>query len=350
LSGSYLVYGANGYTGTLVARGAAARGHRAVLAGRDATRVERLALELGLPHRIFGLDDSDAVAAGLEGVAAVVHCAGPFARTFRAMAEACLRTRVHYLDITGEIPVFEALAGRDAAARAAGVMLQPGAGFDVVPSDCLALHLKRRLPSAVRLALAFRGAGWPSRGTATTMVAGLRRGGMIRRNGRLTRVPLGWRTRKIDFGRGPRTAVSVPWGDVSTAFHTTGIPDIEVYMAASASLRVLLRAARLAGPLLGAPPLQRLLVHVLRPRPHGAEPPATRSHLWGEVTDAAGRRAVSRLSTPEGYLLTALTVLALVERVLAGDATPGFQTPARAYGPDFVLGIEGVSRSDEELR
>ncbi len=345
-----LIYGANGYTGALTARMAAARGQRPILAGRNAPEVERLARELGLPSRVFALDDPRKVDAGLEGVTVVLHCAGPFSRTAKPMAEACLRTQVHYLDITGEAEVFESLAARNAEARTAGVMLLPGSGFDVVPSDCLAAHLKRRLPTARRLTLGFQARGRLSRGTATTMAENFHRGGLMRRDGVLTRVPAAWKTRPIDFGRGPVTAMTIPWGDVSTAFHSTGIPDIEVYTPASVSLRVAARLSRYARPLLASGPVQRFLKSRIRsgaPGPTDAERARGKCLLWGEVEDASGRRVVSRLRTPEGYTTTALAALAIVERVLAGGARPGFQTPSLAFGADFVLGLEGVTRTDE---
>src|SRR5262245_54603425 len=172
-----LIYGANGYTGSLIAREAVARGQRPVLAGRKAPALGALADERGREPRVFALDDPAAVSAGFRGVRAVLHCAGPFARTSRPMADACLRERVHYLDITGEVAVFEALAARDAEAKAAGVLLLPGVGFDVVPSDCLAAHLKRRLPAATSLALGFSSRGRVSRGTATTVAENLGGGG-----------------------------------------------------------------------------------------------------------------------------------------------------------------------------
>src|SRR3954471_22052892 len=168
-----LLYGANGYTGELVARLAAARGDRLTLAGRNGEALARLGAELQMPVRAFALDDPAAVETGIDGATVVLHCAGPFSHTSRAMVDACLKKEVHYLDITGEVAVFEACAARDVEARTAGVMVMPGAGFDVVPSDCLAAHLKRRLPSATHLALAFQAIGSPSRGTATTMVEGL---------------------------------------------------------------------------------------------------------------------------------------------------------------------------------
>ncbi len=344
-----LIYGASGYTGELVARHAHARKLRPVLAGRSSAPVTALAHELGFEARVFALTDPAAVLKGLEGLRAVVHCAGPFSHTSRAMADACLAARVHYLDITGEAVVFESLAARDREARAQGVMLLPGAGFDVVPSDCLAAHLKRRLPTATSLSLAFHAAGAVlSRGTATTMVENLQSGGLVRRGGALTCVPSGWKTRRIDFGRGARPAVTIPWGDVSTAFHSTGIPDIEVYTSAGAVQVAAMRLSRFVAPLLGTAPLQSFLKGRIAARPVGpsAEQRARgQCFFWGEARDGA-RSVVSRQRTPEGYALTALTAVAAAEKVLAGQAPIGFQTPAKAYGPDFVLEIPGVSRED----
>jgi short subunit dehydrogenase-like uncharacterized protein len=345
----YLIYGVNGYTGDLIARESARRGHRPVLAGRNADAVRALAEELGLEHRIFALDDGRAVDEALKGMTAVLHCAGPFVRTSRPMADGCLRAKAHYLDITGEVEVFERLAARDAEARAAGVMLLPGVGFDVVPSDCLAAHLKRRLPSATHLVLAFHSVGGLSRGTATTMIENFHRGGLIRRRGVLRPVPAASKTRQVDFGRGPRTVVSIPWGDVATAYYSTGIPNIEVYTTATSPLLLVMRASRLLRPLLASSAVQSFLKRRVRagaPGPTAEQRARGRTVFWGEVTDETGGRAESRLHGPEGYTLTMLTALAAVEKVLAGSAPAGFQTPSKAYGPDFVPGIEGVTRED----
>ncbi len=346
----FLIYGANGYTGALIAREAVARGHRPVLAGRSAEAVAALAGELGLEYRAFTLDDGNKVADAIRGMRAVLHCAGPFAHTYRPIAEACLEVGVHYLDITGEIAVFEGLAAETAAAQSRGVMLLPGVGFDVVPSDCLAAHLKRRLPSATHLALGFLTLGRVSRGTATTVAENLPHGGLVRQAGVLQRVPAAWKTRVIDFGTGPVKAITIPWGDVSTAYHSTGIPNIEFYMAAPLGLRLAARLGRHFGWLLGAAPVQSWLLHRIRrgpPGPTEQERAQGRTYLWGEAVDDTGRRVVSRQQGPEGYTLTVQTALAVVERVLAGDAPPGFQTPSKAYGCDSVLGVKGVTRTDE---
>jgi short subunit dehydrogenase-like uncharacterized protein len=346
---SALIYGATGYTGQLIARRAADYGIRPIVAGRNADAVIALARELGLDHRVFGLDDPAAIRRGLDGVTVVLHCAGPFIHTSRPMADACAERGVHYIDITGEIEVIEALARRDADARAAGVMLLPGAGYDVVPSDCLAAHLKARLPSATWLMLGIAGTGRLSRGTASTMVEHAKRGGMVRRGGKLTRVPQGWRTRRIDFGRGGRTAVTIPWGDVATAWYSTGIPNIEVYAAAPRSVRALMRAARYFGWLLGQPWLKRWQLERIRSQPPGPsaeELQRGRSFVWGRVEDDEGRGAESRIAGPNGYQLTAYSALLILQRVLANGAKPGFQTPSKAFGADFVLQIPGVTRED----
>jgi len=348
-----LIYGANGYTGTLVARRAVERGLRPVLAGRNADAVGEVAKRLDLPHLAVNLDDVAGLEAALDGRVAVIHCAGPFSKTSRPMANACLRTGVHYIDITGEIAVFEELHARDEEARAAGVMLLPGAGFDVVPSDCLAVHLKRRLPEATHLALAFRGLGGISRGTALTALESLETTGAIRRDGVIVTSPLGELRRQVDFGYGPVDVVAIPWGDISTAYYSTGIPNIVVYAYLGRVGALLAGQGPLLAPALGASALRRLLRWVIRRGPAGpgdAERARGRSLLWGEVTDAAGRIAISRLSTPEAYTLTAATAVLIAEKVLAGQAPSGFQTPALAYGPDLILEITGVERTDLELQ
>jgi short subunit dehydrogenase-like uncharacterized protein len=346
-----LIYGANGYTGRLIVKQAVARGLRPVLAGRNATELGALARDHGLESRAAALDDAGALDAALAGCAVVIHAAGPFAHTSRPMVDACIRNRVHYLDITGEIGVFETLASnaRSTQARDAGVMLLPGSGFDVVPTDCLAAHLKRRLPSATWLTLAFSGGTGLSRGTATTMVENIQRGGAIRRGGKITPVPAAWKQRDINFGDRVRHVVTLPWGDVSTAFHSTGIPNIEVYTAAPAAAVRGMIMSRYLGWLMATAPAQDFLKGRIRagaPGPSDAQRASAVARLWGEAWDDDGNKVVSRLRTPDGYTLTALTSVAAAEKVLAGGAKPGFQTPSLAFGADFILEIVGSERED----
>lgn len=348
---TFLLYGSYGYTGQLIASLAVEKGLRPLLAGRDEKRLRAQSAALGgLDYRAFSLEDTRPLYAALEETPAVLHCAGPFVHTFRQMAEACLVKRRHYVDISGEIPGFEALASLDEDAKRAGVMLLPGAGFDVVPTDCLAAHLKKRLLSATHLRLYIRGVrSGVSRGTARSAIENMQRGGMIRREGRLVQVPPAWSVRQADFGRGPVKVVSVGWGDVSTAYYSTGIPNIETYMAFPLVILRALRLMRVMGPLLYARPVRGLLkqaLRLVRSGPTEAQRREGFSLIVGEASNPAGQSVRSRLRTPEGYTFTALATVEIMQRILASDLRPGFQTPASLYGPDFVLGFPGVERID----
>jgi short subunit dehydrogenase-like uncharacterized protein len=349
MSSPFLLYGATGFVGDATARLAIEYGLRPILAGRDAVKLEKLAAELGVECWIFDLRDPHKIEQALKDVAVVLHCAGPYVYTSKPMVEACLRTGTHYLDLTGEIPVYEALAARDAQAKARGIMLLPGAGFDVVPTDCLAVHLKQRLPSATRLTLAFQGegpAGLPP-GTQRTVIELIPYGNRVRRNGRLELPEQATKTRLIDFGQGPVQAVRLTWGDVFTAYYSTGIPNIEDYAVLPKALRQQMAAFDYLRPLFKLAVMRNVLKRGVKPGPTADERTRSFTHVWGEVEDDQGRRAVSRLHGPEaGVVWTTRAALAAVQKVLTSNAPSGFQTPALAYGADFVLECEGVTRED----
>jgi short subunit dehydrogenase-like uncharacterized protein len=341
----WLLYGANGYTAKLIAREAAARGGKPILAGRNRKSIEPLAAEFGCESRIFGLDDIAAAAAGLRGVKVVLNCAGPFVRTAPPLIDACLRAKASYCDITGEIDAIEHAATRDDAARAAGIAVIPSVGFDVVPTDCLAAQLKLALPDATYLALAFTGSGVLSPGTAKTMLESIPHGGRMRIEGRITSVEPGGRSREIPFPSGPKLCTAIAWGDVASAFYSTGIPNIETYTKLGDSGG---RGMKLLAPLLKFPPLLALGRWFIERTVHGPDEKELRegrSEIWGEVKNAAGETRTATLTTPNGYRLTVLTSLAAVERLLRGGIDAGFHTPSRAFGPGFVLEIPGVELS-----
>lgn len=343
----WMIYGANGYTGKLAAEQAKARGLNPILAGRNRDGVAPLAESLGLPWRAFPLDQPEALTRGLDGVGLVLHCAGPFSATCAPMLEACLETRAHYLDITGEISVFAHCHAQDARAVERGIVVLPGAGFDVVPTDCLAAMLKRDMPEAVSLVLAFEGGGGFSPGTAKTSVEGLGNGGRVRKDGELKKVPLAWKWRYFTRDGEQRSAMTIPWGDVYTAHVSTGIPDIEVYMATPPSTIKRLRRLRLLGPLLGTGPVQRFLKAQVDKKVRGPSEKtraATDSYIWGEVRDGAGRMLARQLRTPNGYSLTVSASLGIVERLLRDHApVPGYHTPSKLMGADYVLGLPEVA-------
>lgn len=335
----WMIYGANGYTGELIAREAVRRGERPLLAGRNREQIESLARELGCPHRVFGVDRPE-----LEGVKLVLHCAGPFVYTSRPMVDACLEAGVHYLDITGEIQVFEAVLARDEEARRRGVTLLPGVGFDVVPTDCLAAMLHARMPDAVELWLAFRTIGGGlSRGTTKTMIEGAGWGGAIRRNGRIVRVPHLYDVRRIAFASGERLATTIPWGDVSTAFHTTGIPNVRVYSAQSPRAIARMRRMRRILPVLRFAPLRKLALRFAdrTKGPSAEERAASRVELWGRVANERGEEVTMTMSVAGGYTFTVDAALEAVRGVLEAPRAGAF-TPAKYFGPELVTRIEGT--------
>jgi short subunit dehydrogenase-like uncharacterized protein len=344
----FLIYGATGYTGKLTARTAKEKGLAPILAGRNEAKVKAVAEPLGLQYRAVDLAERPKLDAALSEVDAVLHIAGPFSATSRLMADACLRTGTHYLDITGEIDVFEALAARDADAKAKGVMLLPGVGFDVVPSDCLAAHLKRRLPDATDLKLYIGGLANMSRGTGKTMVEGVAQGTRVRRDGKFVTMARANQD-TIDFGEGPKPTIGVSWGDVSTAYYSTKIPNIEVHFGAMPQLVMAQKMPGFVKSIMAWPFVQGLLKAQIDRMPEGPTDEQRRNGravLIGVATNAKGERVRARLTTGEGYTLTAMTGLEIARRVVAGEFKPGFQTPSLAFGPDFVLGFDGVRREE----
>ncbi|MDP9121079.1 MAG: saccharopine dehydrogenase, partial [Acidobacteriota bacterium] len=243
---------------------------------------------------------------------------------------------------------FETVLAQGPAARGREVVLMPGVGFDVVPSDCLAARLADVLPDATELTLAFGSeGGGVSRGTMKTMLESLPLAGAVRRGGKIVPVPVAYDRREIDFGGklGRRWAMTIPWGDVATAYHTTGIPDIRVYIATPPRAIQRARHLRPLLPLAGLTPVKRLLQRAVGLREKGPSEElraSGRVHLWGEVKNAAGQWATATLETPEAYRLTAVAAVTSVEWILAGKVPPGSWTPGRAFGPHFVAELPGV--------
>lgn len=347
----FLLYGANGYTGRLIARLAAEKGMNPLLAGRNAESVRDVVASTGFSHTAFDLEDTDRLLEALQRCRFALHAAGPFRHTLDAMVEACIRTGRHYVDVNGDISCFERIKAYGQRAAEKGVMLLSGAGFDVIPTDCLALWLHGRMPDAVRLRIAFASLGSRmSHGTATTMISKLGEGGMVRRNGRLERRPFGEKAMTVDFGGGERHFVmSIPWGDVSTAHHTTGIPDIETYTAVRPVVHRVMRWQRLFNPLLRIETFRNLLRRRVDRNPAGPDDDmrsSARSLVWAELTDPRGNRIHATWKGPEVYDVTAHGALEVAERILSGSFEPGYQTPAGCYGPDLSMQIPGASRSE----
>jgi short subunit dehydrogenase-like uncharacterized protein len=345
----FLLYGANGYTGRLVIDYANAYGLTPVLAGRNEMEIKQLAQETGYDHFVIELDDEEMLDKCLSDFDVVLHVAGPFSQTYKKMAEACLRTNTHYLDITGEIGVFQGLQSMDAAARQKGLMLLPGIGFDIVPTDCMAAYLASQMPGGQKLELGFQAGGGISRGTLNTALEGMLVGGMVRENGALKKVPHAYKVKDIDYGQGPIPSSTIPWGDVFTAYYSTGVPNVEVYMAGTRSLIRMQRISRYFSGLIRLAPVRKFAKNRIKAAPPGPsleQRDSSVSRVWGQITDKENNKKSAIMITPNGYTLTAKTGLMAVQRILQGEFKAGFQTPSTAFGADFILDLEGCSLQD----
>ncbi|MEY4538439.1 MAG: hypothetical protein RLZZ306_196 [Bacteroidota bacterium] len=342
---SFLIYGASGYTGKLIAELSVKKGLKPVLAGRTESKIKPLAKQFGLEYLIFGLDNSEEVVQNIANFPLVLNCAGPFSRTAKTLVQACLRSKTHYLDITGEIEVFEMIKTHDSEAKINGVILLPGVGFDVVPTDCMAKYLSLRLPHASHLELAFTSVGGSiSHGTLTTMIESLGNSGFARENGIMVSKPTGYKGKMIDFGKLNQFAITIPWGDISTAYSTTGIPNIETYAGASEAAYNLMKLQSLFNPILQTKLVKNLLQKYVDNKitgPNENHFQNGKSLIWGKVTNAKGETVEAKIETLEGYRLTAEASVLITQKVLELKGISGYKTPAGLFGHELILEIEG---------
>lgn len=341
---SWMIYGANGYTGELIAREAVSRGLTPVLAGRSEDKIKPLAEELSLSYKIFSLTNTVETEAALGDEYLVLHCAGPFSATAEPMMRACINSGTHYLDITGEISVYEMAKTLDDAAKNAGITLCPGVGFDVIPTDCVAAKLKQLMPDADHLSLGFDSSSVLSPGTAKTSIEGLSQGGKVRRDGNIIKVPLAFETRKIDFGDGEKLAMTIPWGDVSTAYFTTHIPNIEVFISAPPKMIKKLKGLNKFRFLLGLKFVQNYLKKQVDKKVKGPDESkrnSLKTYVWGEARNKNGEIKTVKIKTANGYALTITGSLAVVEYLINHSESKGYTTPAVLIGADLVTTLPG---------
>jgi len=344
----WMIYGATGYTGKLIVEEAKKRGLAPVLAGRSKDKLQQLSNEFGFEYRAFDLSKRVVIAEQLKDIDVILHCAGPFSATAKPVMAACLHSHTHYLDITGEIEVFQHAKQLDKSAVKADIILCPGVGFDVIPTDCMAATLKQALPNATSLWLGFSSKSGLSPGTAKTSVEGLSTGGKVRRKGRIVEVPLAYKVRQIDFGDGNKNAVSIPWGDIATAYYSTGIPNIEVYIPMSEKKVNQMRWMEKIRPLLSWLWVQKLMKRNIEKKvfgPNEAKREQSPSFIWGEVINDLGEVKTGRLTTANGYDFTATGSVAIVEHLLTGTDLPsGYQTASLIMGQNFVCDLPGSSK------
>jgi short subunit dehydrogenase-like uncharacterized protein len=338
---NWVIYGANGFTAKLTIELAISRGHKPILAGRSAEKLAPLATKYGLEYRAVSLDD----AAGLESLLAnthtVLHCAGPFVHTYKQMAQACLKTKTNYLDITGEIPVFLGVYALDKQAKEAGIAMIPGIGFDVVPSDCLAKFASEHLEGATEIEIALNALSQISAGTMKTVLEGLSAGnGGYLKAGKFVPTKLGEFHKRVKFSHREKHIVNVALADIASAPRSTGIINVKTYIALSEKkLRNTRLFAGIAGSILKFGPALKLAQMVaanMAKGPSSEMQADSRSYVWARVSKPDGTSLEATLETIEAYRLTAECGLRAVEK-LASYPLSGAFAPAQAFGSGFIL-------------
>ncbi len=315
-----IIYGATGYTGSLVARQAKAAGLDFVIAGRDATKLEVLSQDLDVPYAAFSVDTVAELAMALAEYDVVLNCAGPFAKTAEPIMRACIEVGAHYLDITAEFNVYALAESLSVEARSGGSMLLPGVGWDVVPSDCLAVHTVAKVEKPQRLRIALQVAGSMSRGSAISAAEIMAVGLLARVDGEIVAVPDA-KTAEFNFGNGYVECYPLSFGDLITAWHSTQVPNIEMFVHVTG-------AAFPEGDLSALPD-----------GPSEAEKTANRAVVVADVLGEDGSLASSMIDTVNGYTYMPLAAIEAARRVLAGEFRPGFTTPAMVFGSDFAGSI-----------
>jgi short subunit dehydrogenase-like uncharacterized protein len=345
---SFLIYGANGYTGKLIVERAVKKGLKPTLAGRTESKVQALANQFGLDYVVFSLDDVDVIASHLAKFPVVLNCAGPFSKTAKQMIKACLASGTHYLDITGEIEVFELAKSFHQKAVDKNIIVMSGVGFDVVPTDCMAKYLQSKMPDATHLELAWAGLnGGISHGTMSTMVEGLGRSGAVRENGKIVPQPTGHLGKVVDFGTKKLFTMSIPWGDISTAYSTTGIPNIVVFTGVPKSSYNIMKFQFLFNPIVKTDFVKKQIQNYVDKNISGPTPEQNekgKSLVYGKVSNKKGDVVEARLQTAEGYLLTAEMALIITQKVLENKSlAAGYHTPAGLFGHDLILEMPNSS-------
>jgi len=347
-----LIYGANGYTGQLIAKQARLENLRVHLASRNKSAIAAIAEETGFSFSCVSLNEHKLLVELLKKFKCVIHCAGPFTETAKQMVEACLAAKTDYIDITGEIWAFKEVMAYHETAVKSGIRLISGAGFDVVPTDCMAAHLKDKLPDAETIEMSFVGSKTKmSRGTAVTMAKNISKGGFIRENGELKNVPLAYKIKELEFLHKKQLVMSIPWGDLMTTYYQTNIPNIIIYSGVSRKLASKIKRFRFLKFILGIGWIQKIVRKKIENETSGPDEHALqegKTYLNGIATNKKGESRSVKMITPEAYKLTALTALASAKKLidLTEKIPHGYLTPAQAFGKDFIMQFEGVECYD----
>ena len=335
-----MLYGANGYSAKLIIEELIPRNIMPILAGRNESVIKNLAAEYNCEWKAFDLSDEIKLIESLKNVHTLLNCAGPFKYTAKDLIDACLLAKTNYLDITGEMPVMHLAFSLRKSAKKNGIVILPSVGFDIIPTDCLAKRLSEKMPDATHLKLGLiNKRGKISRGTFLTTLEFLGGKGKIRRSGNVVDSRIG--EFKINFKRKEFTfyGISIPWGDVYSSYHSTGIPNAEVYLAVPKFVSIISPLLLFFMKLLRVQSVKNIVGNYIKEHytgPTVEERESAETYIWGMVENGKGEKIEEVYQVQEGYNLTAKGAAECSVRVLNNNLPPGTYTPSMAFGSDFL--------------
>jgi len=342
----WLLYGCYGYSGELIVEEAIKKGLKPILAGRSAQRTKALAYKYQLPFRVFGLSDQQEIERNIKDCFLVYNAAGPYTSTCIPLLGACLETGTHNLSLVGEIPLLEELLDYDDAAKSAGIILAVGLGFDVHPTDCIAATLKEIMPDATHLTIGIDGSTEMSPGSLKEFIEQMgEQPFWVREQGKL--IESSPKTAEMDFGNGSKFAMTIAWGDTASAYHSTGIPNIDIYAAVNRFDWLLMRFMTYCKPVFKIKRVQHFANRCIDKFASGPNEKLREkdiTYLSGEVSNKAGDKIRLKYTVPSAYKITYLSAVYAIEAVLKSkQEKSGYFTPSQLLGASSILEIEGVS-------
>lgn len=341
-----IVYGAYGYTGKLISNQLKDKIQDVLLSGKNENKLRTLSDNTGFSFLAIDLQNKKNLTELFSQTEIVINAAGPFINTCCQIIEACIESKSHYIDINGDIKVFEIIKSYGEKATQAGVMILSGAGFDIVPSDCLAVKLKKMMTNPTHLKIAFATSGGGiSHGTALTVLGRIGEKALKREDGKLKQISMGKNSMWVDFGEAKKFTINMSWGDVSTAYTSTGIENIETYMAVKPKIYYFLKLQFIFNWLLRLGIVRNMIKNYIDKNivgPNEISREKAYSLFYAEIKNSSGHTMSARLKTDEGYNLTAKATVLIAKKVLNNDFKIGYQTPAKAYSENLIFEIEGT--------
>ena len=345
----WMIYGANGYSGKLVAQLAVNKGYKPILAGRNESAIIKMANDFGLDSRVFGLENENSLAEELKDINLVLNCAGPFVETAEPFVKACLKHGVHYLDLSGELEVFEYCYSHGDEAKEKGILICPGVAFDVVPTEAIAAKLKAAMPDATTLKLGFDGDMSLSPGSSITLLKGIGNPNlslfMVRENNILEKAQKPkFENLAYEYGGKRHKSMTLTWADLNAAHYSTDIPNIYVFIKATLTNRLSFAYMQLVSGVFKSKLIQAIsqrFIKVLIKGPTLKDLENNRMLVFGEISNIEGQTKRLYLNVSHGYKFTSQSALAFVDYCLNNNVSPGYCTPSQLTGPDFVLGFTG---------